>query len=105
MLNGWHNGDRTGSGTIVWKARQMLAAGELDHAGFIDLIASSAPSAGHCNTMGTASTMNSLAEALGMTLPGCAAIPAPYRDRYEMAYLTGRASSRWSMRTCVPRRS
>ncbi len=90
MLNGWHNGDRTGSGTIVWKARQMLAAGELDHAGFIDLIASSAPSAGHCNTMGTASTMNSLAEALGLSLPGNAAIPAPYRDRYEMAYLTGR---------------
>ncbi len=90
MLNGWHNGERTGSGTIVWKAREMLAAGELDHAGFIDLIASSAPSAGHCNTMGTASTMNSLTEALGMSLPGCAAIPAPYRDRYEMAYLTGR---------------
>jgi dihydroxy-acid dehydratase len=90
MLNGWHHGERTGSGTIVWKARQMLAAGELDHAGFIDLIASSAPSAGHCNTMGTASTMNSLAEALGMSLPGNAAIPAPYRDRYEMAYLTGR---------------
>jgi dihydroxy-acid dehydratase len=90
MLNGWHNGDRTGSGTIVWKAREMLAAGELDHAGFIDLIASSAPSAGHCNTMGTASTMNSLAEALGMSLPGCAAIPAPYRDRYEMAWLTGK---------------
>ncbi len=90
MLNGWHNGSRTGSGTIVWKAREMLAAGELDHAGFIDLIASSAPSAGHCNTMGTASTMNSLTEALGMSLPGCAAIPAPYRDRYEMAYLTGR---------------
>ncbi|NJN37277.1 MAG: dihydroxy-acid dehydratase family protein, partial [Nitrospiraceae bacterium] len=90
MLNGWHHGERTGSGTIVWKARQMHAAGQLDDAGFIDLIASSAPSAGHCNTMGTASTMNSLAEALGMSLPGCAAIPAPYRDRYEMAYLTGR---------------
>jgi len=90
MLNGWHNGERTGSGTIVWKAREMLAAGELDHAGFIELIASSAPSAGHCNTMGTASTMNSLAEALGMSLPGNAAIPAPYRDRYESAYLTGR---------------
>jgi dihydroxy-acid dehydratase len=90
MLNGWHNGERTGSGTIVWKARQMHAAGELDTAGFIELIASSAPSAGHCNTMGTASTMNSLAEALGMSLPGCAAIPAPYRDRYEMAYRTGK---------------
>jgi dihydroxy-acid dehydratase len=90
MLNGWHNNERTGSGTIVWKAREMLAGGKLDHAGFVELIASSAPSAGHCNTMGTASTMNSLAEALGMSLPGCAAIPAPYRDRYEMAYHTGR---------------
>jgi dihydroxy-acid dehydratase len=90
MLNGWHNNERTGSGTIVWKAREMLAGGKLNHEGFVDLIASSAPSAGHCNTMGTASTMNSLAEALGMSLPGCAAIPAPYRDRYEMAYHTGR---------------
>jgi dihydroxy-acid dehydratase len=90
MLNGWHANERTGSGTIVWKAREMLAAGKLNHEGFVDLIASSAPSAGHCNTMGTASTMNSLAEALGMSLPGCAAIPAPYRDRYEMAYHTGR---------------
>jgi dihydroxy-acid dehydratase len=90
MLNGWHNNRRTGSGTILWAARQMHAAGELDDKGFVDLVASSAPSAGHCNTMGTASTMNSLAEALGMSLPGCAAIPAPYRDRYEMAYHTGR---------------
>ncbi|MGL4637111.1 MAG: IlvD/Edd family dehydratase [Beijerinckiaceae bacterium] len=90
MLNGWHNGERTGSGTIVWKARQMLAAGEIDYKQFLALVGSSAPSAGHCNTMGTASTMNSLAEALGMSLPGCAAIPAPYRDRYEMAYTTGR---------------
>ncbi len=90
MLNGWHEGKRTGSGTILWEARQLHAAGKLDDAGFIELIASSAPSAGHCNTMGTASTMNSLAEALGMSLPGCAAIPAPYRDRYEMAYLTGK---------------
>jgi dihydroxy-acid dehydratase len=90
MLNGWFNNERTGSGTILWAARQMQAAGKLDDKGFVDLVASSAPSAGHCNTMGTASTMNSLAEALGMSLPGCAAIPAPYRDRYEMAYLTGR---------------
>jgi dihydroxy-acid dehydratase len=89
MLNGWHNNQRTGSGTIVWKARELHAGGKLDDAGFVDLIASSAPSAGHCNTMGTASTMNSLAEALGMSLPGCAAIPAPYRDRYEMSYRTG----------------
>ncbi|MGY1590786.1 IlvD/Edd family dehydratase [Geodermatophilus sp. SYSU D00708] len=90
MLNGWHDGERTGSGTIVWKARELLAAGEIDEAGFVDLVASSAPSPGHCNTMGTASTMNAIAEALGMSLPGCAAIPAPHRDRARMAYLTGR---------------
>jgi dihydroxy-acid dehydratase len=90
MLNGWHKGERTGSGTIVWKARQMMAAGEIDYAKFIELVASSAPSTGFCNTMGTASTMNSLAEALGMQLPGSAAIPAPYRDRQEMAYRTGK---------------
>jgi len=90
MLNGWHKGERTGSGTIVWKARQMLAAGEIDDAGFIKLVASSAPSTGFCNTMGTATTMNSLAEALGMQLPGSAAIPAPYRDRQEIAYETGK---------------
>jgi len=90
MLNGWHKGERTGSGTIVWKARQMLAAGEIDDAEFIRLVASSAPSTGYCNTMGTATTMNSLAEALGMSLPGSAAIPAPYRDRQEAAYRTGK---------------
>lgn len=90
MLNGWHKGERTGSGTIVWKARQMLAAGEIDDAEFIRLVASSAPSTGYCNTMGTATTMNSLAEALGMTLPGQAAIPAPYRDRQEVSYRTGK---------------
>src|SRR5690606_29019560 len=90
MLNGWHKGERTGSGTIVWKARQMMAAGEIDYPQFIELVASSAPSTGYCNTMGTASTMNSLAEALGMQLPGSAAIPAPYRDRAEMAYRTGK---------------
>ncbi|WP_338243463.1 IlvD/Edd family dehydratase [Aurantiacibacter hainanensis] len=90
MLNGWHKGERTGSGTIVWKAREMLAAGEIDHTGFVKLVASSAPSTGYCNTMGTATTMNSLAEALGMMLPGSAAIPAPYRDRQEAAYLTGK---------------
>jgi dihydroxy-acid dehydratase len=89
MLNGWFKGERTGSGTIVWKARELLAAGEIDHAGFVKLVASSAPSTGYCNTMGTATTMNSLAEALGMQLPGAAAIPAPYRDRQEMAYRTG----------------
>ena len=90
MLNGWHKGERTGSGTIVWKAREMLAQGEIDYQGFIKLVASSAPSTGYCNTMGTATTMNSLIEALGMALPGSAAIPAPYRDRQESAYRTGR---------------
>jgi len=90
MLNGWHEGERTGSGTIVWKARELLAAGRIDKRQFIELVASSAPSTGHCNTMGTASTMNSLAEALGLMLPGSAAIPAPYRDRQEAAYLTGK---------------
>ena len=90
MLNGWHEGERTGSGTIVWKARELLAAGKIDNRQFIELVASSAPSTGHCNTMGTASTMNSLAEALGLMLPGTAAIPAPYRDRQEAAYLTGK---------------
>jgi dihydroxy-acid dehydratase len=90
MLNGWFKGERTGSGTIVWKARELMAAGEIGYPEFLKLVASSAPSTGHCNTMGTASTMNALAEALGMTLPGSAAIPAPYRDRQEMAYLTGK---------------
>ena len=90
MLNGWFRGERTGSGTIVWKAREMMARGEIDYAGFLDIVASSAPSTGYCNTMGTATTMNSLAEALGMQLPGGAAIPAPYRDRAEMAWRTGR---------------
>ena len=90
MLNGWHKGERTGSGTIVWKARQLLAAGEIDDAEFIRLVASSAPSTGYCNTMGTATTMNSLAEALGMSLPGSAAIPAPYRDRQEVSWRTGK---------------
>jgi dihydroxy-acid dehydratase len=90
MLNGWFRGERTGSGTIVWKAREMMARDEIDYAGFLDLVASSAPSTGYCNTMGTATTMNSLAEALGMQLPGSAAIPAPYRDRQEMAWRTGK---------------
>ena len=90
MLNGWYKGQRTGSGTIVWMAREKLATGELDYEGFIELVATSAPSTGFCNTMGTATTMNSLAEALGMSLPGNAAIPAPYRERGQMAYATGR---------------
>ncbi len=90
MLNGWFRGERTGSGTIIWRARELLATGEIDYEGFIKLVASSAPSTGYCNTMGTATTMNSLAEALGMQLPGAAAIPAPYRDRQECAFDTGR---------------
>ena len=89
MLNGWFQGKRTGSGTIVWKAREMQAAGEIDDDGFMELVASSTPSVGYCNTMGTASTMNSLAEALGMQLPGAAAIPAPYRERGQISYHTG----------------
>jgi dihydroxy-acid dehydratase len=90
MLNGWLNGKRIGSGTIVWDSRERLAAGEIDYERFMDIVASSAPSIGHCNTMGTATTMNSLAEALGMSLPGCAAIPAPYRERAQIAYETGK---------------
>jgi dihydroxy-acid dehydratase len=90
MLNGWFKGERTGSGTVVWKARERLAAGELNYDQFIEIVASSAPSVGHCNTMGTASTMNALAEALGMSLPGCAAIPGPYRERGQIAYETGK---------------
>jgi len=90
MLNGWHHGQRAGSGTILWQARQDFAAGKIDYQEMLEAVADSAPSAGHCNTMGTASTMNSLAEALGMSLPGCAAIPAPYRERGQIAYRTGK---------------
>ena len=90
MLDGWYRGKLSGSGTIVWEARKLYAAGEIDFEEFIEMVASSAKSDGHCNTMGTASTMNSLAEALGMALPGCAAIPAPYKERGQIAYETGR---------------
>ena len=90
MLNGWNAGRRVGSGSIIWEAREMMAAGDLDYEGFIDLVAKSAPSVGYCNTMGTAGTMNALTEALGMSLPGSAAIPAPYRERPQAAYETGR---------------
>ena len=90
MLNGWFRGKRTGSGSIVWQAREMMAKGEIDEEGFMELVASSAPSVGYCNTMGTATTMNSLAEALGMQLPGAAAIPAPYRERGQISYETGK---------------
>ena len=89
MLNGWWKGERAGSGTVIWWARQELAAGRIDEKEFREIAAASAPSVGHCNTMGTASTMNALAEALGMSLPGCAAIPAPYRERAQIAYDTG----------------
>ena len=90
MLDGWWKGRRAGSGTIIWESRRLLAEGEIDYPEFMNRVCASAPSLGHCNTMGTASTMNALAEALGMSLPGCAAIPAPFRERMEMAYLTGR---------------
>jgi dihydroxy-acid dehydratase len=89
MLNGWWKGERAGSGTVVWQARADHAAGKIGYDEFLEIVTSSAPSAGHCNTMGTASTMNALAEALGMSLPGCAAIPAPYRERAQIAYDTG----------------
>lgn len=90
MLDGWFEGELVGSGTIIWKSRRRLAAGLIDESKFFEAALASAPSAGHCNTMGTASTMNAVAEALGMSLPGCAAIPAPYRERAQMAYLTGK---------------
>jgi len=89
MLNGWWKGGRAGSGTVVWQARADHAAGKIGYDEFLDIVTSSAPSIGHCNTMGTASTMNALAEALGLSLPGCAAIPAPYRERAQIAYETG----------------
>ncbi len=90
MLNGWFNGSRCGSGTVIWKAREMLSTGEIDYEQFTDMAADSAPSAGYCNTMGSATTMNTLAEALGMALPGCASIPAPYRERGQISYRTGK---------------
>jgi dihydroxy-acid dehydratase len=90
MLDGWHEGKLAGSGMVIWQGRRKLAAGEIDEEEFFDMALDSAPSVGHCNTMGTASTMNAMAEALGMSLPGCAAIPAPYRERGQMAYRTGR---------------
>ena len=90
MLNGWYQGERVGSGTIVWRARELLATGKIDRVGFMKMVTSSTPSTGYCNTMGTATTMNSLTEALGMSLPGSAAIPAVHRDRQECAYRTGK---------------
>jgi len=90
MLDGWHDGELVGSGTVIWRSRRKLAAGQIDEKEFLAAAAASAPSVGHCNTMGTASTMNAVAEALGLSLPGCAAIPAPYRERGQMAYATGK---------------
>jgi dihydroxy-acid dehydratase len=90
MLNGYYKGRLAGSGTIIWHARQLMAKGEIGYDEFMDMALASAPSIGHCNTMGTASSMNAMAEALGMSLPGCAAIPAPYRERAQMAYATGK---------------
>ena len=90
MLDGWWKGELAGSGTVVWESRRLLSEGKIDYEEFMSRVCASAPSLGHCNTMGTASTMNALAEALGMSLPGCAAIPAPFRARMEMAYATGK---------------
>jgi dihydroxy-acid dehydratase len=90
MLDGWWRGELAGSGTVIWESRRLLAEGKIDYEEFMSRVCASAPSLGHCNTMGTASTMNAIAEALGMSLPGCAAIPAPFRARMEMAYVTGK---------------
>nr|WP_180204301.1 IlvD/Edd family dehydratase [Pseudomonas sp. SbOxS1]NYU04146.1 dihydroxy-acid dehydratase family protein [Pseudomonas sp. SbOxS1] len=90
MLDGYHKGELIGSGTVLWHARNLMAAGEIDYEGFMEMTTAASPSVGHCNTMGTALSMNALAEALGMSLPGCASIPAPYRERGQMAYATGK---------------
>ena len=104
MLDGWHNNELVGSGTVIWRSRKRLAAGEIDEEEFLNLAMSSAPSAGHCNTMGTALTMNSVAEALGMSLTGCAAIPAPYRERGQIAYRTGERIVKMVYEDLVPSR-
>ena len=104
MLNGYFQGKRAGSGLVIWQSRRLLAAGTIGYEEFMDRVASSAPSAGHCNTMGTALSMNSIAEALGMSLPGCAAIPAPYRERAQMAYETGARSVRLVNEDLTPRK-
>jgi len=90
MLDGYHKGQLIGSGTVLWHARNLMAAGEINYEGFMEMTTAASPSVGHCNTMGTALSMNALAEALGMSLPGCASIPAPYRERGQMAYATGK---------------
>ncbi|NVK72246.1 MAG: dihydroxy-acid dehydratase family protein, partial [Oceanospirillaceae bacterium] len=90
MLDGHHKGELIGSGTVIWSSRKLLATGKIDYEGFMEMTTAASPSIGHCNTMGTALSMNALAEALGMSLPGCASIPAPYRERGQMAYATGK---------------
>ena len=102
MLDGWWKGRLSGSGTIVWEGRKLYAEGKIDYEEFMKMVASSAPSVGHCNTMGTALSMNSLAEALGMSLPGCAAIPGPYRERGQMAYETGRRAVAMTLENLRP---
>lgn len=102
MLDGWHDGELVGSGTVIWRARRKLAAGEIGEDEFMDAACASAPSAGHCNTMGTASTMNAVAEALGLSLPGCSAIPAPYRERGQIAYETGKRIAEMAYEDLTP---
>ncbi|MFP4463516.1 MAG: dihydroxy-acid dehydratase, partial [Guyparkeria sp.] len=104
MLNGHFRGQLTGSGMVVWQARQWYATGKITYEEFMEYVATSAPSVGHCNTMGTASSMNSMAEALGMSLPGCAMIPAPYRERGQMAYATGKRIVEMVHEELTPRR-
>jgi dihydroxy-acid dehydratase len=104
MLNGYYEGKRAGSGIVIWESRRLLASGKINYDEFMDRVAASAPSIGHCNTMGTALSMNSLAEALGMSLPGCAAVPAPYRERSQMAYETGRRSVALVKEDLTPRK-
>src|ERR1700712_5379568 len=102
MLDGWWKGKLSGSGTIVWEGRKLYAEGKISYEEFMKMVASSAPSVGHCNTMGTALSMNALAEALGMSLPGCAAIPGPYRERGQMAYETGRRAVSMTLENLRP---
>jgi dihydroxy-acid dehydratase len=104
MLNGYYDGKLAGSGMVVWHARQLLAKGDITVEQFMDMTCASAPSVGHCNTMGTASSMNAMAEALGMSLPGCSAIPAPYRERGQMAYMTGKRAVEMVWEDLTPRK-
>ncbi|MFI2228783.1 IlvD/Edd family dehydratase [Nocardia testacea] len=104
MLNGYHNGMRTGSGLVIWQSKRLLAGGQIDYEEYMARVTAAAPSIGHCNTMGTALSMNSLAEALGMSLPGCAAIPAPYTERAQMAYATGRRAVSMVREDLTPRK-